>query len=289
MVSGSAVHSYDGRISLGMNGLEHVNLNYDTIVSTCMSAVSDVPFMLGCTSGKQHANAFFTPIDGSYPRGKVWRVNNDTLASCAINGTDSTLLAFAGEKTISTASAAGQTISTLTLDPKASSDAIEWMGISTLAYGLHQRRKKLPSKDTVMLWDVRSSTATAARILRPNRITGLSKPDSSGINLIVASNYEISLYDLRLLKTDRPLLSIPHLSGGPTTYHATYSRSILAAVDKHQEVQTYSWKTGKHVKTLSSCLAESALMRNLRWYEGQHGPFLQACCMRDVLSWETGP
>lgn len=272
--------------------LAHASFAGSSIISTCMGTISDMPFVLVCTrrhTDNTSSDVFLELIDGqSQTKGKTMHMH-DTVSDCAINNIDNTL-AFAGDQKVTTATSSGQIISSLALGTGIFSHKTEWLDAHTLAYDTNKAMMhKKPSKNAVMLWDVRSSTAVAARIKRPKKVTGVSRPDTSGNNLIVTSNYDISLYDLRLLRTDRPLLSIPHVSAGPTTYHATHNRNILAAVDEHQEIQTYSWRTGKWVKTLNAYNPDKALMRNLRWYDGPRGgPSLQACCLNEVLTWEMG-
>lgn len=264
------------------SSINHFSTSDSQIRSSYMSTISGEPYVLACTGGSGQ-NACFVPIDTSRRMVETWHVS-DTLADCAMN--QNAILAFAGEDTISTFNTVGQGISSVDLSSTESSNAIEWLNVHTLAYGTCKSRKKKPSEHIVMLWDVRSPTATAARFTRPKRITGISKPNSSGNNLVVTSNYDISLYDLRLVKADRPILSIPHMSAGPVTYHATHNGNMLAAIDDRQALQTYSWRTGKHVKTVSSPSqgGQSKMLRNVKWHEGEGGLELQVCRDRSVLS-----
>lgn len=250
-----------------------------------MTTMSDQSFLLACSNGPRYHNAFFMRIDDPLPPVFIQGIP-DVFVDCAVS--DTTVLAFAGRKGIYTATSLGGMMSSTDLGQGRSSCAIEWMSNYTLAYSTCKSRDKRPSRNTVMLWDVRSRIAVIPRIVRPKRITGISKPDSSGNNMIVTSNYEISWYDLRMLRADRPVLSIPHVSGGPRTYHSTYNRSMLAAVDNLQQVQVYSWRTGQHVKTLSMPWAHHDAVRNVRWYESSSGPFLQACHKDEVATWDMG-
>lgn len=259
-----------------------------SIVSSCVVTTSGTPCVLGHTTGSSQ-NAFLAPIDDSERTAHVWQVD-DVITACAGNDLTGATIALAGNSRISIVEAGRHTAKTsIPLGERTQSSAIEWIGVHTVAYGACESQgKKQFSKHKIILWDVRSPTARAARFTRAKRITGLSRPDTSGNNLIVTSNYDISLYDLRQGKADRPLLSIPHMSAGPVTYHDTHNGSMLAAIDHRQEIQTYSWRTGKHVKTVASQqrYQSSSLMRNVRWYDGQDGPFLQACQEKTVLTYD---
>lgn len=254
-----------------------------------MATLANTSFMLTCfdTPPNRNSNAILFPTDPSQSQTYAWRVL-DSLLDGDVNESND-MLGFAGETSVSTVSAFGHTVSSISLDAEASGRAIEWMSPHTLAYTSCKVRQQRSSENKIMLWDVRSPTARAARIDRQKRTSGLSKPDFSGTNMIVTSNYDISWYDLRLLRADRPLLSIRHSSGGPRTYHSTHYGGMLAAVDEREEVQLYSWRTGRHVKTLTcGPMYQGEIKRNVRWYEGPNGPFLQACCNKDVLTWEMG-
>ncbi|KAI5368209.1 putative WD40/YVTN repeat-like-containing domain superfamily [Septoria linicola] len=173
--------------------------------------------------------------------------------------------------------------------------AVTWLQPNVLAYGLQTEISKRPSQHTVCLWDVRvgyepSPANSSTRLKRRNRVTGVATVANNDHHLLVSSNLDISLYDLRMHAADGPpLLSIPHTSAGPR-FNFAVQDDLIAAVDEQYKVKVYSFQTGRHLRTLQRDLPACSYgppLQQLRWQENRRGsPYLQACADSIVHKWE---
>lgn len=88
--------------------------------------------------------------------------------------------------------------------------AMDWLNERTLALAVPQHvTNPTTVKHNVHLWDLRAHD-TAVRFRRTIRVTGIETIDAQ--HMLVASSRQMDVYDLR--RGDRPLLTIPHSSGG---------------------------------------------------------------------------
>ena len=89
-------------------------------------------------------------------------------------------------------------MSQLSTQGTAEAFACEWLGPQTLAVGMRQYKNSHTFHD-VFLWDIRTN-GVASRIARQGRITGLHRPENNSTDsLLVSSNTDIGLYDLRIM------------------------------------------------------------------------------------------
>ncbi|GIZ46599.1 hypothetical protein CKM354_000971900 [Cercospora kikuchii] len=172
--------------------------------------------------------------------------------------------------------------------------AATWLQPNVLAYGLDTEVARGPPMHTVCLWDVRvgsspSHVNSSTRLKRYHRITGLQTPESIDHQLLVTTNKDINLYDLRMQSiTGPPLLSIQHTSVGSQLDFAVRG-DLIAAVDALFRVQVFSLRTSRHLKTLQrnqSMTSRPSPLHSLRWQENSRGsPYLQACADSIVHRW----
>ncbi|KXT06572.1 hypothetical protein AC578_8581 [Pseudocercospora eumusae] len=172
---------------------------------------------------------------------------------------------------------------------------IDWLSRSTLAYGALEDTKD--ARHCIKLWDIRSQ-GQASRLKKSRRITGLSRIDEGGNNLMVSSNFSIDLHDLRMTRScnDTPLLSIPHTSVGPQLNYDILrpGNKLIAAADRYNNsVQIYSLGTGKHVKEFFTTPEyDHCILGKLRWQEDVNGsPELRAGhgSFINTWAWHVGP
>lgn len=197
------------------------------------------------------------------------------------------------------------------------SRAIAWLNPNVIAYGQHtpfetsedhesaflHRRAKHKNHDVqrgLMLWDLRASdtalrfpcSAPLTGILAPRDTSSSSPNDSGGLHLLVSTNRQIHLFDTRVPTV--PLLSFAHIHQGPQLQFTTNPAGhLVAALNRDNDVQTYSLRTGKRIATLPPPTdGSTVLMRNLRWYDnldaaagGDCGPMLVACQGPRVVRW----
>lgn len=216
---------------------------------------------------------------------------SDTMWDCKFNLLDGVIAA---------GGTFGATISTWDLEgPRATAEltpeqsgtvfALDWLDGHTFALGLKPYLLQ-DSYHDVVLWDIRAQ-GLAQRIQRRDKILGLQMLDDSmenrcQHNLIVASSHDISLYDLRNLSKDRPVLSLEHKSGSPRVHTSTLDNNLLAATDWNNKVQVYSLRTGTHLRTLTPYRGRKGLISRPRWQEDYRGiPYLQACVGNTMQRW----
>lgn len=168
--------------------------------------------------------------------------------------------------------------------------AVTWLQPNVLAYGLQSRTGHRTTTHTVRLWDIRvgngpSAANSSNRIKRRHRVTGLERWGPNDHHLLVTSNKDISLYDLRMQSTDGPpLLTIAHTSAGAKLNFAVHG-DLIAATDELFKVQVYSLRTSRHLRTLGPH-AFGTPPGQLRWQEDERGaPYLQACHNNDLHKW----
>ncbi|KAF2216278.1 hypothetical protein CERZMDRAFT_104681 [Cercospora zeae-maydis SCOH1-5] len=169
-----------------------------------------------------------------------------------------------------------------------------WLQPNVLAYGLRTEITRGSPTHTVCLWDVRvgsspSNANSSTRLKRVHRITGLERPGGGDHQLIVTTNKDISLYDLRMQSIEGPpLLSIQHTSVGSQLDFAIHG-DVIAATDALFRVQIYSLRTSRLLKTLQreqSMGSRPSPLYSLRWQENSKGsPYLQGCADSVVHRW----
>lgn len=217
-------------------------------------------------------------------------INNDIFLS--VGGPDSSIgassyqhqreqLALSGSEALFVLDIASAT-STYRVPLQDTSRDVTWLNQRTIACG--EGRK-------LRLFDTRSGGG-ATRFERSLPITAIESLDNSGVQLLVADNKCIALYDTRMEKM--PLLGFAHVHQGPQLQLAVdrYGSpdGCIAALDINNDVQTYSLRTGKSLGTLQRPSPKGrSLLTKLRWTELEGGvPSLQACQDGGVVNWTFG-
>lgn len=175
---------------------------------------------------------------------------------------------------------------------------INWLDTNTVVYGAKPHHGY-----SVMLWDVRTSDGRAPRFNVRERLTGIFNPTKYGIHglgdehqILASTNRRIDLFDTRMPNTrmqDTPVLSFPHVHGGPRLQNAANGH-LVAAVDADNVVQVYSIHTGMKIGSLTPPewrpkRLESPILRQLMWYDDmRNGPTLQAVRGNGIVRWVWG-
>jgi len=184
------------------------------------------------------------------------------------------------------------------------SNAVGWLDRHTVAFSHCNEKSKSASKgskEAVVLWDIRSG-GSSERFYRHGHTTGILPPDDSGLHLLVSNNKLLDLYDMRMSK--EALFSFNHEHQGPRLQFDCLDGGIVAALDRDNHVQTYSLRTGKHLRAIPDALPNTLelpthsstriLMNNLRWRDdidacedqGARSIELQGCYGNNIVRWK---
>lgn len=297
-VGSHALYSYDcqgdwgAAHSLSQRGPLHAF--HEPIKTLQHISVQDRPFVIATTAQRNSfsGNCYVGPINdpdahGGINRGYVFNVGykSDTLWDCKVDK-QSHLVACAGSFGVKVHSIETEmrSLTKMSFSKTGEVFALDWLNPQTLALGMKQFIAPDSYYD-VFLWDVRSD-GVARRFTRPDKISGIHKPDDSGNGLIIASQHDISLYDLRNLSRSRSVISLEHKSGNPRVHVSTLNGNLLAATDWNNKIHLYSLRSGKHLRTLTPCQRRNGLVSKPRWQEDHRGaPYLQACVDNTIQRW----
>ncbi|KAF2478740.1 hypothetical protein BDY17DRAFT_328261 [Neohortaea acidophila] len=190
---------------------------------------------------------------------------------------------------------------------------VEWLNQNTVLYGVKE------DKYSVMLWDTRTPDGKAARFQLHKRLTGLLNPQTDDTTdfgpfhffnsdfyrypihrnpyeILASTNHDINLFDTRMPSIngrDPPVLTMPHVHGGPRLHYAAKG-SLIAAVDRDNIVQVYSTRTGAKVSALDAPVwrprkLESPALHHLSWYDdNDRGSTLLAVQGNGIVRWTWG-
>ncbi|EME48251.1 hypothetical protein DOTSEDRAFT_78301 [Dothistroma septosporum NZE10] len=268
---------------------------YDPITSLDQVNVSGVPYVVASTARPNAfvGNVYVGPLahshdDGSVASGYHFNVGEpeDAIWECKVNKW-SNEIAVAGTQGCQLHSIGKQmqSLARYKFDDSAECYAADWLNPRTLAMGSGRKTGK-DITHGVLLWDVRSDGA-AMRLKRKARISGTQRLDTNEHQLLVSSSYDISMYDLRVLRKDRPLLTLDHKSGTTKLHMPTLHSDVVAAADQYNKMQVWSLRTGKHLQTLHNFQYRPGLLYHPRWQD-EHcagAPFLQACLHDTLQQW----
>lgn len=251
------------------------------VMSTSVWPAQDPQTVLACTSGGVD-NVFIGSIADedrlSRPEIKL-SIGNDetTLWDSAISYTGETA-AIGGSDRIIHLSVEGQIIARLR---KAThSRSVSWLNPSTIAAS---------SGKELLLWDTRTH-GSSCRFSCRSAITGVrTVPSSSGNQLLLSTNQNISLQDTRMLGS-KSVLDFSILHEGPQLIFDVNDRDLVAFGHKEgrtDEVRILSLRTGQLLKTLEAPDAVSKKRpTQLVWKEDDRGvEFLQACTGNKIGRW----
>ncbi|KAK4632288.1 hypothetical protein CLAFUW4_03641 [Fulvia fulva] len=268
---------------------------YDPIMSLDYTTASGVPYVVASTARPNPfvGNVYIGPLaqlydDGSIASGYHFNVGEiqDTIWECKVNDW-SHEIAVAGSHGCQLHSVGKhmQSVNRLSLADSAECYAADWLNARTLAVGCRRKSGK-DARHDVSLWDTRSN-GTAVRLKRNARISGIQRLDDSQHHLLVSSSYDISMYDLRVLRKDRPLLTLDHKSAFTKLHMPTLHNDLVAAVDQYNKVQVWSLRTGKHLRTMHNFKRQPGLLYHPRWQQDHSSgaPFLQACLNNTLQQW----
>ena len=268
---------------------------YDPMMSLDYATVSGMTYAVASTARPNAfvGNVFVGPLAQSYDDGSVasgYHFNvgqpEDTIWECKVNEWTHEI-AIAGTHGCQLHSIGKQmkSLARFQLDESAECYAADWLNPRTLAMGTRRKAVK-DITHGVLLWDVRSEGA-ALRIKRKARVSGVQRLNTSEHHLLVSSSYDISLYDLRVLRKDRPLFMLDHKSGSTKLHMPTLHDDLIAAADQYNKMQVWSLRTGEHLRTLKNFQRRPGLLYHPRWqYDHRSGaPFLQACLNDTLQQW----
>jgi len=251
------------------------------VMSTSVWPARDPQQVLACTSGGVD-NVFIGSIAGedrlSRPEIKL-SIGNDetTLWDSAISSTGETAVIGGSDRVIHL-SMEGQIIARLR--KAAHSRSVSWLNASTIAAS---------SGKELLLWDTRTG-GSSSRFSCRSAITGVrTVPSSSGNQLLLSTNQNISLQDTRMLGS-KPVLDFSILHEGPQLIFDVNDRDLVALGHKEgrrDEVRILSLRTGQLLKTLDAPEAASKKRpTQLLWREDERGvEFLQACIGERIGRW----
>ena len=252
-------------------------------MSTSVWPANDPQKILVCAgSGLQNAYISSLRHDDLVPQPPVFLslgTEETTLWDSAIAPTGSTA-AISASDAVRHISLSGDVLSTL--KRSADSRSLSWLNTTTIAAG---------ASKTVLLWDTRAQGSTP-RFSSPHTITGVQTvPSSSGTQLLVSTNYGLSLHDTRssTSKSSKPLLHFPLTHEGPQLVFDVSKRDLVAVSAKNgarDEIRVLSLRTGREVRTLP--LPKEVVKRptQLAWREDERGvEFLQACIGERIGRW----
>lgn len=255
----------------------------DRVMSTSVWPANDPQKILVCAgSGLQNAYISSLRHDDLVPQPPVFLslgTEETTLWDSAIAPTGSTA-AISASDAVRHISLSGDVLSTL--KRSADSRSLSWLNTTTIAAG---------ASKTVLLWDTRAQGSTP-RFSSPHTITGVQTvPSSSGTQLLVSTNYGLSLHDTRssTSKSSKPLLHFPLTHEGPQLVFDVSKRDLVAVSAKNgarDEIRVLSLRTGREVRTLP--LPKEVVKRptQLAWREDERGvEFLQACIGERIGRW----
>jgi len=256
--------------------------------STSVWPAHDPRKLLACGSASSD-NVFIASFaDADYvsqPNVKL-SIGNDetTLWDSAISSTGDTA-AIAGSDRVIYLSMDGRILDRL--PGAAKSRSLSWLTPTTLAAS---------SGKAALLWDTRAR-GSSARFKCPHNITGVrSVPSSNGTQLLLSTNYGLSLHDLRMSPsggpssaTSKPLLSFPIVHEGTQLVFDVSSRDLVAYSQKNvrrDDVRVLSLRTGRAVKTLDRSEYVRKRPTQLAWREDERGvEFLLSCIGERVGKW----
>jgi hypothetical protein len=172
------------------------------------------------------------------------------------------------------------------LQGAASSRSLSWLNPTTIAAG---------SGKTALLWDTRTH-GSSSRFDCKHTITGVrSVPSSSGTQLLLSTNFGLSLHDTRMSpapsssQVSRSLLHFPIVHEEPQLVFDVSTRDLVALSRKNgkrDEVSVLSLRTGREVKTLQSPGGVRKRPTQLAWREDERGvEFLQTCIGERIGKW----
>ncbi|KAK5172670.1 uncharacterized protein LTR77_002790 [Saxophila tyrrhenica] len=177
---------------------------------------------------------------------------------------------------------------------------ITFLDPNTVAFNYNGGHGEESTTHKVMLWDWRMPTGTSARFRSSKRTTGLLNPNGAqeGSQLLVSTNHDIKLFDTRMphsySRPDQTLMTIRHVHEGPVQNQATNGRGLLAAMDRDEEMQIYSLRTGRKIRSLEIPKALKGfkvrkLFRDVMWYDDEKaGSCLQLFGPAGVVRWSYG-
>ena len=281
----------------------------DPVVSTATTTIDGIAWYMACTSNSNHlsghsGHTYFGTMGNTRQSDSVYTGEPGTvLLACKLNTTTCRHAIASSSAVLILPTGFGEPPQIYRLDPDTESFAIDWLDSQTVAFSTvkdldgppQQRRARKdcpPSANdetdpihTVKLWDIRSQ-GVSTRLLPKRRVNGIETPDATGHNLIVTTNYDINLYDLRFVRYDRPALSFAHESETTRLHLDVYRNDLIVAVDRDNIVQTYSLRSGRHVAGLKPAHPGRGLIQQPRWYETPRGsPYIQACRRNSLLRW----
>jgi hypothetical protein len=255
-------------------------------LSTSVWPVHEPQILLACGSGSDNnivISSVATPDSDSASQSNfALHIGDDetTLWDSAISSTGDTA-AISGSDRVIHLSMDGMILDRL---PGATrSRSLSWLSPTTLVAG---------SGKDALLWDTRAR-GSSSRFNCPHNITGVqSVPSSGGAQVLLSTNYGLSLYDTRMSRpagSSEPLLFFPLTHEGSQLVFDVSARDLVAVSQKDgrlDKVRVFSLRTGRAVKTLQSPSKERCRPTQLAWREDERGvEFLQTCIGDRIGKW----
>ncbi|KAM0690794.1 hypothetical protein Q7P36_009563 [Cladosporium allicinum] len=255
-------------------------------LSTSVWPAHEPQRLLACGSGSNSnlvISSVATPDSAPEP-GYAFLIGNDetTLWDSAISSAGDTA-AIAGSDRVIHLSMDGLILDTL--PGVGNSRSLSWLTPTTVAAS---------SGKTALLWDTRAR-GSSSRFSCQHTITGVrSVPSSSGTQLLLSTNFGLSLHDTRMQSApssrhSKPLLHFPIVHEEPQLVFDVSARDLVAVSQKNgrrDEVRILSLRTGREVRTLQLPPEERKRPTQLVWRQDERGvEFLQACIGERIGKW----